>query len=156
LEEEVLSKTFLVAIDGSQQGWKALDLAATLAKVSDAALVLVHAAPFVPLSGGLKTWVEEELVASGDLREQLRYNRALGDKITADGEARVHKHGLDQVSSRVVEGNVAEEIAKLAEHTNADMLFVGSRGLSDLKGLLLGSISHKLAHLAPCSCVVVR
>jgi len=87
---------------------------------------------------------------------QIHQRRARGDTITVDGEARVRSKGLDQVTSRVVEGNIAEEIANLAEHTNADMLFVGSRGLSDLKGLLLGSISHKLTHLAPCSCVVVK
>jgi nucleotide-binding universal stress UspA family protein len=33
---------------------------------------------------------------------------------------------------------------------------MGSRGLSDLKGLMLGSISHKVANSAPCTVITVR
>ena len=36
------------------------------------------------------------------------------------------------------------------------MVFLGSRGLGDAKGLLLGSVSHKVMHLAPCTCVAVK
>jgi nucleotide-binding universal stress UspA family protein len=34
-----MSKKFLVAVDGSDHGWKALDLATSLAKASDAEVV---------------------------------------------------------------------------------------------------------------------
>jgi len=33
---------------------------------------------------------------------------------------------------------------------------MGTRGLSDLKGLFVGSVSHKVSHLADCSCITVR
>ena len=33
---------------------------------------------------------------------------------------------------------------------------VGSRGLSEIRGLLLGSVSHKVCQLAPCTCVTVK
>ena len=151
-----MSKTFMVAIDGSQQGWKAVDLATPLAKVAEAELVLVHVIPANLLSRDYEAWAEAEGIPGDYLEHQIRQHRARADTVTAEGEARVRSKGLDQVTSQVVEGNVAEEIVKLAEHINADMLFVGSRGLSDFKGVLLGSISHKLTHLAPCSCVVVR
>jgi nucleotide-binding universal stress UspA family protein len=36
------------------------------------------------------------------------------------------------------------------------MVFLGSHGLSDIRGLLIGSVSHKVLHQAPCTCVVVR
>jgi len=32
----------------------------------------------------------------------------------------------------------------------------GSRGLSDLAGAIEGSVSHRLAHLAPCSVITVK
>ena len=36
------------------------------------------------------------------------------------------------------------------------MIFLGSRGLDDMVGLMMGSVSHKVMHLAPCTCVAVK
>jgi chaperonin GroEL len=38
----------------------------------------------------------------------------------------------------------------------ADMIVMGRRGLSDLQGLLMGSVSHKVSHLADCACLTVK
>ncbi len=54
------------------------------------------------------------------------------------------------------EGNPAEAILKAAKQVDADLIVLGTRGLSDLKGLLLGSVSHKVIQLSPCSCLVVK
>jgi nucleotide-binding universal stress UspA family protein len=35
------------------------------------------------------------------------------------------------------------------------LIVLGSRGLSDIQGLMFGSTSHKVTHLASCSCVTV-
>lgn len=53
-------------------------------------------------------------------------------------------------------GPIAKKIIDKAEYLGADTIVVGSRGLSDLGGSLLGSVSHKVAHLASCTCIVVR
>ncbi|NQU72224.1 MAG: universal stress protein, partial [Rhodospirillales bacterium] len=47
-------------------------------------------------------------------------------------------------------------IIEYAEQHDIDMIVIGSRGLGDLKGMLLGSVSHKVAHLAECSCITVK
>ncbi len=39
---------------------------------------------------------------------------------------------------------------------HVDMIFLGSRGLGDAQSLLMGSVSHKVAHLAECTCVSVK
>ena len=44
----------------------------------------------------------------------------------------------------------------MARGRKVDAIVMGSRGLGDLESLLLGSVSHKVAHAAPCSCVIVR
>ena len=151
-----MGKTFLVAVDGSQQGWKAMELATTLAKTSDAELVLVHVVPREPVPEGIEKWAEMEGVSAEEARARIRMGRTLGDNITRDAETRAKDAGLGRVSSRVAEGNVAKEIVDVAMDTEADMIFLGSRGLSDVQGLLLGSVAHKVLHLAPCTCVLVK
>jgi nucleotide-binding universal stress UspA family protein len=76
--------------------------------------------------------------------------------IISEAEARVRKNGLARVTTQVAEGNPAKEIAALAKSKGTDMVFLGSRGLGDFKGLLMGSVSHKVMHLAPCTCVAVK
>jgi nucleotide-binding universal stress UspA family protein len=151
-----MGKTFLVAVDGSQQGWKAMELATTLAKTSDAELVLVHVVPREPVPEGIEKWAEMEGVSAEEARARIRTGRTLGDNITHEAETRAKDAGLGRISSRVAEGNIAKEIVDLAKDTKADMIFLGSRGLSDAQGLLLGSVSHKVSHLAPCTCVLVK
>lgn len=59
-------------------------------------------------------------------------------------------------SARVVEGEPREEISRLAEEWNADLVVVGARGLGAVKGWLLGSVSTAAVHHAPCPVLVVK
>ena len=60
------------------------------------------------------------------------------------------------VEAVVVEGDPAQKIVEVARSRQVDAIVMGSRGLGDLQGLLLGSVSHKVAHTAPSSCVIIR
>nr|WP_231613761.1 universal stress protein [Halomonas sp. BC04] len=42
-----------------------------------------------------------------------------------------------------------------ANEIAADAIVMGSRGVSELKGLLVGSVSHKVMHSAPCTVITV-
>ena len=53
-------------------------------------------------------------------------------------------------------GPVARTIARQARRVKADLILLGSRGLSDIRGFLLGSISRQIASIAPCSILVVK
>jgi nucleotide-binding universal stress UspA family protein len=55
-----------------------------------------------------------------------------------------------------VYGRAARVILELASAEGADVIVLGSRGLSDLAGLVLGSVTHKVLHLAHCPVLVVR
>lgn len=151
-----MSKNFLVAVDGSDHGWKALDLATDLANCAEAALLVLHVVPYEPMPEGLKRFAEVEGIAPDEIGARYHLRKAIGDKITSEAEARVRKNGLDRVATRVAEGDPAAEIVALAKSEGTDMVFLGSRGLGDAKGLLIGSVSHKVMHLAPCTCVSVR
>lgn len=53
-------------------------------------------------------------------------------------------------------GSPADTLIAIAEAEDADMLVVGSRGRGGVRGLLLGSVSHQIAHHGSCPVVIVR
>ncbi len=53
-------------------------------------------------------------------------------------------------------GKPATELCKLASEEDIDLIVVGSRGLTGLQELALGSVSHRVAHHAPCPVLIVR
>jgi nucleotide-binding universal stress UspA family protein len=57
---------------------------------------------------------------------------------------------------RVVHGDPAIEICRVAEEGRFDLVVIGSHGLGFLKRVLLGSVSHHVLHHAPCPVLVVR
>nr|WP_131918201.1 universal stress protein [Heliophilum fasciatum] len=53
-------------------------------------------------------------------------------------------------------GNPAYAICEYAEEHNMDLIIIGSRGMGEIKSLLLGSISDRVLHLAKCPVLIVR
>jgi len=62
----------------------------------------------------------------------------------------------DRVVMEVQVGEPSEEIGDLARTERVDLIIMGSRGLSPIKELILGSVSDKVLHTAPCPVMVVR
>lgn len=151
-----MSKKYLVAVDGSDHAWKALDLAADLAKASGAALVILHVVRYEPLPEGLKEYARMEGIPEEEERARYHFGHATGDRITNDAKARAQERGVAEATTKGAEGNPADEIVAMAKDEGADMLFLGSRGLSDARSLFMGSVSHKVMHMAPCTCVAVK
>ena len=56
----------------------------------------------------------------------------------------------------VAHGDPADQIVRAAERRRADLIVMGRRGHGDLKGPLLGSVSHKVCQLAATACLTVR
>jgi nucleotide-binding universal stress UspA family protein len=65
------------------------------------------------------------------------------------------KLGAEKVRAFVKNGQPARTIVLFAEERKADLIVVGSRGLGDIEGYLLGSVSHKVTSLADCPVMVV-
>jgi len=151
-----MSKKFLVAIDGSEHGWKALDTAAEMAKGMGATLSILHVVPYEPLPHGLAEFAKIEGVSVDEETARFHTDRALGDALTVEAEKRARAAGLQSVDAEVAEGNTTEEIVNKATLQNYDAVILGSRGRGGLTELLLGSVSNKVMHLAPCTCVVVK
>jgi nucleotide-binding universal stress UspA family protein len=56
---------------------------------------------------------------------------------------------------RIEEGRPARTIAEVAEEEGCDLIIMGSTGMGELEGLLLGSVTHKVLHLATCPVLVM-
>lgn len=144
-------KNILVPVDGSEHSKKALELACDLAAKYDAQLHLLHVSlvPDVTQTlalGGTSVTVD----APGEEIEQA------GEKVIEAARKIAREHGCGKVETDVVSGPTAQRILESAEDNNIDMIVMGSRGLSDISGLLVGSVSHKVNHLAKCTCVTVH
>jgi len=61
-----------------------------------------------------------------------------------------------QVVTEVQVGEPAEEIVDLARLEGCELIVIGTRGLSPVKELIMGSVSHTVLHTAPCPVLVAR
>lgn len=72
-------------------------------------------------------------------------------------QLQTYQRSLDCKSEvEIVTGDPAEEILRLAKIHHADLIVLGSRGLTGMKRILLGSVSSQIVEDAPCSVLVVK
>jgi len=144
-----LFSRILVGLDGSDYSLKALNFAVDLAKKYQSQLVLIHVVmrqiyAINPPEAGI-------LAGTAIVREL----EAEGKAILSRGEETVRAQGLP-VEIRLRQGVPAEELLRASAEEKADLLVLGSRGLSQVKAFLLGSVSDKVSHHAKCPVLIVR
>jgi len=149
-------KKILAAVDGSDHAWKALDLAAEMAKHHGAALIILHVVPYQDMPAELRDFAEAEHMPLEEERARYHYAKTLGDKITEQAQTRARNTGLTSVSAHTAEGKPADVILAAANSEAADAVVLGSRGAGYISGMLLGSVSHRVANLADVTCIVVK
>jgi nucleotide-binding universal stress UspA family protein len=148
---EIMSKTIVVPVDGSKHSKKALEFACEYASKFDASLHLLHIAQ--PLHHDRTLVLGAAAVTIHASREELE---KAGEQIIEAAKEVAVQLGCKNVKTEIEGGDPAEVIVETAKSEGADMIVIGSRGLSNISGLLMGSVSHKVNHLAPCTCVTVR
>ena len=134
----------LYATDGSEHARKALAYARYLAELHNANVLVVHA---YPSTSDVLGWPEYERL--------LQPRIEIGTKTLDEAAAELEASGI-KVEKELLEGPMAESILKVADARNCDLIIMGARGLSDLQGLLLGSVSHRVIQHAKCPVLVVR
>lgn len=148
-------KKILVPVDGSECSMRAAEFAAELVSLSPASGAVIYAVDRMPLR-----FLEMDIhwVAS-DFNEKARH---IGEVFAEVREKNLQKaasafadRGLDVVYDHDF-GNPAEKIADYARRYDFDLIVMGTRGLSAVQELFLGSVSHKVLQLAPCPVVLVK
>lgn len=145
----------LAAVDGSDHALKAVALAADLALRYGAGLTVLHVMAHpgtVAVPPGLEQYAHLEHVF---VTERAMFEAA-AQSIVDNAARRAQEEGEVVVDEIIESGPAAETIAAVARRVGADMVVLGSRGMTDAQGLLLGSVSHKVGHLAPCTVVTVK
>jgi nucleotide-binding universal stress UspA family protein len=144
-----LFSRILVGLDGSEYSLKALEFAIDLAKKYQSTLVLVHVVmrqiyAINPPEAGI-------LAGTAIVREL----ESEGKAILTKGEEKVKAQGVP-AEARMRQGVPAEELLRAAADEKADLMVLGSRGLSEVRAFLLGSVSDKVSHHAKCPVMIVR
>ena len=80
-------KKILAAIDGSDQAWKALNLATDMAKLHEAELVILHVVPYEDIPEAMRQFAKVEHVPLEEERARYHYAKALGDGLNAAGRS---------------------------------------------------------------------
>jgi nucleotide-binding universal stress UspA family protein len=148
-------KRILVADDGSEHALKAVETAAELAANTGAELIaLAVVDPNQVRAADIFALARSAKVDDGHALEQLV--AALAQHLERSGEVAA-KVGVDRVHKTRRDGSdVTLEIIDCARAYDVDLIVVGTRGRSRLPGLLLGSVSQKLASHAPCPVLIAR
>jgi len=172
----------LVATDGSDHANKAVDVAADLAKKYGGRLIILHILRHQELSDELLRAAKIEHLVEPSNQPSVAATSVPGnlaaiwrdaeEKITAANKiyplfgenilTRAKERAVDRGVSRstvktaMEDGEPAEKILQRAQQEDADTIVLGSRGLGNVQGLLMGSISHKVSHLAKQTCITVK
>ena len=147
-------KKILVPIDGSAHANRAVDCATDLANKYGAELILLH----VFASPG-PARVPPELYEYARIEHidaiEADMMKGVSEKILQTAEDRARGQGAKQVRTSIGVGHPAEKIVAHAKAEEVDLIIMGRRGLGSVSGLLMGSVSHKVAHLSECACMTI-
>jgi len=156
LEEEQKSEkrsmTILVGTDGSEESIKAVEYAASLAIDKGYEVLLVHVVamdPRIPPS----IWVTPEIEARD--RKFIEDLRKAAENMLNDIAKKLKEIGVN-VRTRIEFGDPAEQILRIADEENVNMIVLGVRGISRWKKILMGSVSEKVADEAKVPVMIVR
>jgi nucleotide-binding universal stress UspA family protein len=137
-------RNIVSATDGSEHADRALGYAVRLADEEGADLHVVHVTATLtgPRVAGTEAYADEKETVSA---------------IQAQAAAIPIEHGLKTTIdiSAAHAGGVADRIAGVARNREADLIVVGTRGHSAIAGALLGSVTQRLLHVAPCPVLAV-
>lgn len=148
--KEMIGK-ILVAIDGSLHSKKALEFACDMVDKYSSDLHILHV---------VESTEDERFMALGSSSVKIQPSQEelekAGEEIIVAALQLAKDKGCANVETEIQGGTAAQCILDSIEKKNIDAVVLGSRGLTDLAGLLLGSVSHKVSHFADCTCVTVR
>lgn len=171
----------LLPVDGSSHAVKAAGVAGDLAAKYESEVLILHVIDesrhveqeermaeiehAVPPDRGPFPWVANvpaELAAMLQPEESsARHRRVLeflAERVVRAASDELVGHGVpaERIRAMFRTGHPVKSILDTCERESSDLVVMGSRGLTDLAGAIGGSVSHRVAHGAPCSVITVK
>jgi nucleotide-binding universal stress UspA family protein len=151
------SLNILLATDGSRDAWKAVDVLKSFEFSADTTVTLLHV-------------IKKQMYETGQVVKSTGKSRVEFAKLAKDlcrdrdsTGVRLLKETRDALASSTLNiqecmalGHDAQEILKAARLQKADLVIVGSKGLTGLRRFFMGSVAQTVSQHAPCSVLVVR
>ena len=141
----------VVGIDGSESSMDAADYATEIAK-KDGAEVIALSVNHLPLSSYGLADPQDEVKQSKE-NEEMQEFRELLDKVSLNA-----KQSNVQLKKEIINSQMSVEaaIVEYADSEGADLIIIGTKGTSNIKNMLLGSIASGVVKYATCPVMVVK
>jgi nucleotide-binding universal stress UspA family protein len=143
-------RRIVVGMDGSKHAWAGVEYLLRMPLPEVACITVASVVPPLPIE------TSPIQVSLSEFLEQLHVPLLKkAQTVAKEAVARIQKAGFE-AKAVVVHGNPSHEIVKAAEAERADLVVVGSRGLTGTIRFLMGSVSDGVMKYAPCAVLVFR
>ena len=132
----------LVAVDGSKYTDIIVDQAISMGRICNSVIVAISVIPFFP----------EYVSSAVQLEEELSKNTR---KLLETVKRRIEKENIACETLVRIDDQPHEPIVQEARKRNVDLIVIGTRGVTGLKRVLMGSVAQKVIGHAPCPVMVV-
>lgn len=134
----------LLPVDGSPHADQATDYAVDLVRLMEGRILLLYCHRSFP-----------KVIGEPYLQTIITRTLEEAHKIIEPYSDRLRQASVP-FDERIMEGPAGNAIVQVATIDKCDLIVMGTRGHSDLQGLFLGSVTHRVLHTAPCPVLVVR
>ncbi|MEH7224913.1 universal stress protein [Bacillus sp. JJ1566] len=135
----------LVPVDGSAHSIKAVQFALNQAVETNSEIILLNVQPSYN-TPNVKRFVKQDQIQAYQIEES---------KFAFDKALAVTKNFSIPIETKLRIGDPGIEITTEARECKAVQIIMGYRGLGAIKGTILGSVSYKVLHEAPCPVTIV-
>jgi nucleotide-binding universal stress UspA family protein len=132
----------VIAVDGSPRSERTVPAAVDLAQKYGAEVTVVHVREYERYEGD-----------DVDLGPPIPADQLVEGVVSTFRDAGLNATGTVR---RVSPGRTAEMIVDIAEESKAELIIMGTRGMSEIRSLLLGGVATKVVNRAPCPVLLVR
>ncbi len=138
-------KKILLPVDGSESSKLAKRTAIGLSTAMDAEVLLLYVTGAIPA-----------IITGRPREEAVKSQQEEADQVLAPYREVLMEHKVNYNEMVVPSFNAGDMICQVARDEGCDIVVMGSRGLGDWKGLMLGSVTHRVLAHCDLPVLVVR